>query len=52
MLNDGTEGNVKFILISDGIKKAEEADKNKEDAAILNNENTKEEKTENQTTSN
>ena len=35
MLNDGNEGEVKFIMIIDAVKKQEESEQGKEDA-ILN----------------
>lgn len=34
MLNDGNEGNVKFIMIVDGIKKKQESEQSKEDAIL------------------
>lgn len=43
MLNDGEEGNVKFIMIMDGIKKEES---NKQEAIIDNQNNSNNKKTE------
>ena len=34
MLNDGNEGEVKFIMIIDAVKKQEESEQGKEDAVL------------------